>query len=269
MKRSLAILFLIVIFCSLAEAQSKSVPRRAAKPVIEVPISRLEKQFFTALEQQDTTVLERILALDFLGTEDDGAVVTRADFIAKVNAAAPQTSAPEDIKVRLVATTGIVTGQVNWNQKPLRYTAVWFLRRGRWQMVSWQVTPLTSIFYVAKKLAGGKKVNTTASGLQYIDTVEGTGVSPQPGQTVRVHYTGTLENGRKFDSSVDRNEPFEFQIGIGRVIKGWDEGVMTMKIGGKRTLVIPSELGYGARGAGGVIPPNATLIFDVELLGVK
>ena len=112
-------------------------------------------------------------------------------------------------------------------------------------------------------------MNTTASGLQYIDTVEGTGASPQPGQTVRVHYTGTLEDGRKFDSSVDRNEPFEFQIGIGRVIRGWDEGVMTMKIGGKRKLVIPSELGYGARGAGGVIPPNATLIFDVELLGVK
>ena len=112
-------------------------------------------------------------------------------------------------------------------------------------------------------------MNTTASGLQYIDTVEGTGESPKPGQMVRVHYTGTLENGQKFDSSVDRNEPFEFPIGLGRVIKGWDEGVMTMKIGGKRKLVIPADLGYGARGAGGVIPPNATLIFDVELLGVK
>jgi len=115
---------------------------------------------------------------------------------------------------------------------------------------------------------GGKQV-TTASGLKYEDIVEGTGASPKPGQIVTVHYTGTLENGKKFDSSVDRGQPFEFKIGVGQVIKGWDEGVMTMKIGGKRKLTIPPELGYGARGAGGVIPPNATLIFDVELLGVK
>jgi len=110
---------------------------------------------------------------------------------------------------------------------------------------------------------------TTPSGLKYTDEVVGTGASPTLGQMVTVHYTGTLENGTKFDSSVDRGQPFIFQIGMGRVIKGWDEGVMTMKIGGKRRLIIPPQLGYGARGAGGVIPPNATLIFDVELLGVK
>ena len=109
---------------------------------------------------------------------------------------------------------------------------------------------------------------TTASGLQYIDLVEGTGPSPQKGQLVRVHYVGTLENGKKFDSSRDRDEPFEFPIGLGHVIKGWDEGVLTMKIGGKRKLIIPANLGYGARGAGGVIPPNAVLHFEVELLGV-
>ena len=110
---------------------------------------------------------------------------------------------------------------------------------------------------------------TTPTGLKYLDLVEGTGPSPTKGQTVSVHYIGTLENGTKFDSSVDRGAPFEFPIGVGRVIKGWDEGVMSMKVGGRRKLTIPASLGYGARGAGGVIPPNATLIFDVELLGIK
>ena len=117
------------------------------------------------------------------------------------------------------------------------------------------------------KKSGGKTV-TTASGLKYVDVVVGKGASPTAGKTVKVHYTGTLENGKKFDSSVDRNEPFSFTIGVGQVIPGWDEGVMTMKVGGKRKLIIPSKLGYGARGAGGVIPPNATLLFDVELLDV-
>jgi peptidylprolyl isomerase len=117
------------------------------------------------------------------------------------------------------------------------------------------------------------KPMTTASGLEIIDTTVGTGASPKPGQICVMHYTGWLyeggKKGKKFDSSVDRNEPFEFPIGQHRVIAGWDEGVATMKVGGKRTLIIPPQLGYGARGAGGVIPPNATLIFDVELLAVK
>jgi peptidylprolyl isomerase len=113
------------------------------------------------------------------------------------------------------------------------------------------------------------KAITTPSGLKYIDIEEGNGASPTQGQMVTVHYTGTLENGKKFDSSRDRNQPFTFKIGVGQVIKGWDEGVSTMKVGGKRTLIIPPDLGYGSRGAGNVIPPDATLIFDVELLGVK
>ena len=113
---------------------------------------------------------------------------------------------------------------------------------------------------------------TTASGLQYEDTEVGTGAEAAKGQQVTVHYTGWLfnngEQGAKFDSSKDRNDPFVFPLGAGMVIKGWDEGVQGMKVGGKRTLIIPAELGYGARGAGGVIPPNATLKFDVELLKV-
>ena len=117
------------------------------------------------------------------------------------------------------------------------------------------------------------KTMTTASGLQISDSTVGAGASPKPGQICVMHYTGWLyengQKGKKFDSSVDRNEPFEFTIGQRQVIGGWDEGVATMKVGGKRTLIIPPALGYGARGAGGLIPPNATLMFDVELLAVK
>jgi peptidylprolyl isomerase len=128
-------------------------------------------------------------------------------------------------------------------------------------------------FTAAMAQAPAGKPVTTPSGLQIIDTKVGTGASPKAGQTCVMHYTGWLyENGakgKKFDSSVDRGQPFEFPIGRGQVIAGWDEGVASMKVGGKRTLIIPPQLGYGARGAGGVIPPNASLIFDVELLGVK
>ena len=111
-------------------------------------------------------------------------------------------------------------------------------------------------------------LTTTASGLGYVDLVAGTGPQPKTGDSVRVHYTGWLENGKKFDSSHDRREPLVFAVGRGQVIQGWDEGVGSMKVGGKRKLVIPATLGYGSQGAGGVIPPNATLIFEVELLGI-
>lgn len=109
----------------------------------------------------------------------------------------------------------------------------------------------------------------TASGLQYEELVAGTGAQPQKGQTVQVHYTGWLTNGKKFDSSVDRGQPFQFTLGVGQVIRGWDEGVASMKVGGKRKLHLPPDLAYGAHGAGGVIPPNADLIFEVELLGIR
>jgi FKBP-type peptidyl-prolyl cis-trans isomerase len=111
---------------------------------------------------------------------------------------------------------------------------------------------------------------TTPSGLRYTDEVVGTGAEPRSGQTAVVHYTGWLTDGKKFDSSKDRGQPFSFPLGQGRVIKGWDEGVATMRVGGKRILTIPPELGYGARGTpGGPIPPNATLKFEVELLDVR
>jgi peptidylprolyl isomerase len=145
-------------------------------------------------------------------------------------------------------------------------------------VVSAMAIVLVAMFAPAASLAqtAGKPMTTpmtTASGLQIVDSKVGSGASPKPGQICVMHYTGWLyengQKGKKFDSSVDRNEPFEFPIGQRKVIAGWDEGVASMKVGGKRTLIIPPALGYGARGAGGVIPPNATLMFDVELLDVK
>ena len=109
----------------------------------------------------------------------------------------------------------------------------------------------------------------TTSGLEYIETEAGTGAQAEAGKTVSVHYTGKLQDGKVFDSSISRGEPISFQLGKGKVIKGWDEGIALMKVGGKAQLIIPPDLGYGERGAGGVIPPNATLVFDVELVSVK
>ncbi len=114
----------------------------------------------------------------------------------------------------------------------------------------------------------GKEI-TTESGLKYVDRILGTGTMPEAGQTIVVHYTGRLEDGTKFDSSLDRGQPFVFQVGFGKVIKGWDEGLLTMRVGGKRTLTIPPHLAYGERGAGNVIPHNATLVFEVELLEIR
>lgn len=130
-----------------------------------------------------------------------------------------------------------------------------------------EASPLIAGASTVPNSKGKKTVMTTPSGLQYVDLVAGTGESPKAGQVVTVHYTGTLENGKKFDSSRDRNKPFKFKIGVGQVIKGWDEGVGSMKVGGRRQLTIPPELGYGSRGIG-PIPPNSTLLFDVELLKI-
>ncbi|KAL1500545.1 hypothetical protein AB1Y20_013200 [Prymnesium parvum] len=129
----------------------------------------------------------------------------------------------------------------------------------------------TSFSLIAPSAVFADEVTTTASGLKYIEVKEGTGLQPKAGQTVSVHYTGWLDDfdsEKKFDSSYDRRKPLQFAVGTGRVIKGWDEGLLGMKVGGKRRLIIPSELGYGTKGAGGIIPPGATLYFDVELLAV-
>lgn len=132
------------------------------------------------------------------------------------------------------------------------------------------VLALSAVGYVLSKRggsSGGTEV-TTASGLKYIDLVEGTGATPQPGQLLSVDYIGTLENGIKFDSSYDKGKPMEFRFGVQPMIKGWDEGIGSMKVGGKRKLIVPPRLGYGAQGKPG-IPPNSTLIFEVELRGIK
>jgi len=129
-------------------------------------------------------------------------------------------------------------------------------------------TPAAKVPEASMPKSDAKPV-TTASGLQYVDFKVGDGPSPQKGQIAIVHYTGWLDDGKKFDSSRDRGKPFGFKVGMGQVIKGWDEGVATMKVGGVRRLIIPPELAYGAKGAGKVVPPNARLTFDIELLDVR
>ena len=148
------------------------------------------------------------------------------------------------------------------------------MKKTAWLIAAVAAIALSTLPAAADEKKGGEpKMQKSPSGLQWEDVKVGTGASPKTGQTCVMHYTGWLwedgAKGKKFDSSVDRGQPFEFPLGQGRVIKGWDEGVATMKVGGKRNLLIPPQLGYGARGAGGVIPPNATLFFEVELLGVK
>lgn len=129
---------------------------------------------------------------------------------------------------------------------------------------------LFSILAFAPVLFAAEPVTTqTDSGLKYIVLKEGSGASPKKGQSVLVHYTGWLTDGTKFDSSVDRGDPFAFRVGVGQVIRGWDEGVLSMKVGEKRKFTIPPKLAYGARGAGRIIPPNATLVFEVELLDLR
>jgi ketosteroid isomerase-like protein len=267
----------IPLLLSLAWAQGRSNTTRRtglAKPsgVAEKSLRDTEHRWTEAFKNRDREVLNSVLDDQFMFTDDQGGVFNKSQYIDAVTQAIKVESYRlEDTVIRVFGDTGVVTGR--WagrvtvegkdSSGAFRYTDTFVRRLGRWRAVASQDTRIGQ-----QPSSAGAEV-TTPSGLKYTDLLVGTGDSPKPGQMVTVHYIGTLENGTKFDSSVDRGQPFTFQIGVGRVIKGWDEGVMTMKVGGKRKLIIPPDLGYGARGAGGVIPPNATLLFEVELLGAQ
>jgi ketosteroid isomerase-like protein len=275
LKRNLLIVLIALLAASPVFSQTKSkraTPPKAGSPATagaEAQLKKLEREWFEAVVKNDAATLNRIFADDFTAISSDGSIIGKADMVKMFSGGKFKLDEikSEEFKLRLYGTTAVVNGRSTYirDGKALgssSHTEVWVKRAGVWKAVSWVSIPIkTSVL--------GAKAMKTESGLKYEDLVVGTGASPQPGQEVTVHYTGTLEDGTKFDSSLDRGQPFKFQIGIGQVIKGWDEGVMTMKVGGKRKLVIPPQLGYGARGAGGVIPPNATLVFEVELLDTQ
>jgi FKBP-type peptidyl-prolyl cis-trans isomerase len=264
MKKIFILALSLAIFSFVVSAQKKPLPKKT-KTVS--PITKIQAQLCEVLKTQNETEATSLLthAMEWVGS--DGGAISKAQLLTKLKKSPIEISKIENQKIQSLGSTALVSGEAVMNKMPIHFLAVWTSRAGAWQLTSWHTTNLTSVASVVRKIAGGKKVITTESGLQYIDTEVGTGESPTAGQMVKVHYTGMLPNGEVFDSSVG-GQPFEFPIGRSRVIKGWDEGVMSMKVGGKRKLIVPSELGYGSRG-NGPIPPNATMIFEVELLGIK
>jgi ketosteroid isomerase-like protein len=284
MKRTFIILILTLVLPSLAVAQKKRAGSTPAKPATASPagvqeqFKKLEEDWVKAMVARDLTALGQILADDYFIIDPDGQTSDKArtleDF--KSGAFKFESITFSELKVRLYGTIAIVNGgevvKGNYNGQTMtgsyRFTDVFAKRAGRWVAISSQLTSSNEVGLVRVKLPDGTTEVTTLSGLKYIDLVEGTGASPAAGKEISMHYTGTLTNGQQFDSSVGK-QPLTFRLGITPLIKGWNEGVLGMKVGGKRRLIIPPHLGYGARGAGGVIPPNATLIFELELLSVK
>jgi FKBP-type peptidyl-prolyl cis-trans isomerase len=262
-----------------AKPQASSAKAAAPAGRVQEQLKKLEEEWATAYIKGDAAALSRILADDYYLIDENGSISDKAQCIKDLTSGGLvfESIKFDNLTVRVYGSFAVVTGgeiatmraDDKSETSTFRFTDVFALRRGRWQAVSSQFTSSSEVGITVVQKADGTKECSTPSGLKYIDLVEGKGISPKPGQTVIVHYTGWLENGTKFDSSVDRGQPIPFPIGVGRVIKGWDEGLMSMKIGGKRKLFVPANLGYGQQGRAPVIPPNATLIFEVELVGIR
>jgi peptidylprolyl isomerase len=277
LKRILSIALLVLVAAQPIFTQTRNRAAGQGKVIkpaaAEAELKRLEREWFDAVVKGDAEALKRILADDFAALNDDGSFINKARMIELSQAGLVKLDEikTDEFNLRLYGNTALVTGRATYirDQKPLGQSShieTWVKRADAAGKIRWQAVSWVSMRIKASVL--GAKAMTTESGLRYEDIVVGAGPSPQSGQEVTVHYTGTLEDGTKFDSSLDRGQPFKFKIGVGQVIKGWDEGVMTMKVGGKRKLVIPPQLGYGRRGVG-PIPPNSTLVFEVELLDVQ